>query len=59
MAEFEIVKDETLNKTIRMKSSLIAEITALAHKNDVSFNNLVVQMCTFALRHLPGNENES
>ena len=57
MAEFKIKKDETLNKTIRMKSSLISRITALANENDVSFNALVVQMCEFALLHLPGREN--
>lgn len=54
MAEFNITKDETLNKTIRMKSSLINEITALAGKHDISFNACVVQMCEFALRNLPG-----
>ena len=58
MAEFKIkgIKDESLNKTIRMKSSLIEEITALAYAHDISFNALVVQMCEFALLHLPGRE---
>jgi hypothetical protein len=56
MAEFKIKKDETLNKTIRMKNSLISRITAVANENDISFNALVVQMCEFALLHLPGRE---
>ena len=58
MAVFMIKKneDESLNKTIRMKSSLIEEINVLAGEHDISFNALVVQMCEFALLHLPGRE---
>jgi predicted HicB family RNase H-like nuclease len=58
MTEFRIKgsRDESINKTIRMKSSLIEEITALAHNHGISFNALVVQMCEFALLHLPGRE---
>jgi len=46
-------EDESLNKTIRMKSSLIEKISVLAGEHDISFNTLVVQMCEFALLHLP------
>ena len=53
MAEFRIEKDELVNKTIRMKITMIDEITALATENGISFNALVVQMCKFALEHLP------
>ena len=58
MTEFKIKRndDESLTKTIRMKSSLIDKINALANENDISFNALVVQMCEFALLHLPGRE---
>lgn len=56
MAEFKIMKDESINKTIRMKSSLIEKINALAGEHDISFNALVVQMCEFALLHLPGQK---
>jgi predicted HicB family RNase H-like nuclease len=56
MAEFQIKHDETLNKTIRMKKSLINEITMLAGKHEISFNALVVQMCEFALQHLPDKD---
>ena len=51
--EFHVKKDESLNKTIRMKASLIEKIEALAQENNISFNALVVQMCEFALSHLP------
>ena len=53
MLKFEIKKDEALNKTIRMKSSLINEISTLAEEHNISFNALVVQMCEFALKNLP------
>ena len=58
MAEFRIKgsRDESLNKTIRIKNSLIEEITALVNEHGISFNALVVQMCEFALLHLPGRE---
>lgn len=55
MLEFKIKHDETLNKTIRMKKSMIDEITTLAVKHDISFNALVVQCCEFALQNLPKN----
>ncbi|MCL2031396.1 MAG: hypothetical protein FWG93_07600 [Oscillospiraceae bacterium] len=54
MAEFYIKsEDAAVNKTIRMKRSMIDEITALAGKHDLSFNALVVQMCEFALQNHP------
>jgi len=53
MAQFHIKKDEAINKTIRMKASLVSEITSLAGEYGISFNALVVQMCEFALEHLP------
>ena len=36
-----------------MKMSLINEISALANDSDISFNALVVQMCKYAIEHLP------
>jgi len=61
MAEFKIRgnNDESLTKTIRMKSSLIDKINGLADENNISFNALVVQMCEFALLHLPSREKTS
>ena len=58
MAEFHISKDETINKTIRMRKSLIDEITTLAVQHGISFNALVVQMAEFSLKHLP-NANKA
>jgi hypothetical protein len=57
MATFHIDNDESVNKTIRMKISLINQITELATAHGISFNALVVQMAEFALQHLPDKDN--
>ena len=46
---FEIKKQQSSNKTIRMPDELIERIQALADKNDISFNALVIQCCEYAL----------
>lgn len=52
---FEIKKVQSFNKTIRMPEDLIAELENLANKNDISFNQLVVQCCEYALENLGEN----
>ncbi len=52
---FEIKKVQSFNKTIRMPEDLIAELEKLANKNDISFNQLVVQCCEYALENLGEN----
>lgn len=49
---FEIKKVQSFNKTIRMPEDLIAKLDKLANKNDISFNQLVVQCCEYALNNL-------
>ena len=49
---FEIRKVQSFNKTIRMPEDLIARLENLANKNDISFNQLVVQCCEYALENL-------
>ncbi len=49
---FEIKKPSASNKTIRLPDSLIEKLTKLAKQNDVSFNQLVVQCCEYAMKHL-------
>ncbi len=52
---FEIKKVQSFNKTIRMPEDLIAKLDKLANKNDISFNQLVVQCCEYALENLGDN----
>ena len=49
---FQIKKPHSSNKTIRMPDELIAKLQALADQNDISFNQVVVQCCDFALQKL-------
>ena len=49
---FEIQSQQKSNKTIRMPNELIDRIQVLADQNDISFNQLVVQCCEYALGHM-------
>lgn len=55
--DFIIRKTKSSNRTIRMPDPLIERISLLAAEKDISFNQLVVQCCEFALDHLkePGD----
>ncbi len=50
--EFIIKKPTSSNRTVRMPDSLIEKLTQLADQQDISFNQLVVQCCEFALENL-------
>lgn len=49
---FEIKKPTASNKTIRMPDPLIEKLERLAAQNDISFNQLVIQCCEYALDNL-------
>ncbi len=55
---FEIRKVQSFNKTIRMPEDLIAKLETLASKNDISFNQLVIQCCEYALENLDDNNKK-
>lgn len=46
---FKIKKTHSANKTIRMPVPLIDQLQILADANEISFNQVVVQCCEFAL----------
>lgn len=48
---FEVKKPHNSNKTIRMPDDLIERLQRLADENDISFNQLVIQCCEYALGH--------
>ena len=56
---FKIKKPQSSNKTIRMPDDLIDKIQALADINDISFNQLVVQCCEFALESMEDKNIEN
>ena len=49
---FEVKKSKSSNKTIRMPDELIEKLQSIADKNDISFNQLVVQCCEYALNDM-------
>ncbi len=49
---FKIEKPEMINKTFRMPLALVNRLQELAQNQGVSLNNLIVQCCEYALKHL-------
>ncbi|MBR1739566.1 MAG: Arc family DNA-binding protein [Ruminococcus sp.] len=49
---FEIKKPSSSNKTVRMPDELIERLEKLAAQNDISFNQLVIQRCEYALKDI-------
>lgn len=56
--DFIIKKPTSSNRTIRMPDTLIDKITRLAAERDISFNQVVVQCCEYAIQNLPKNEKQ-
>jgi predicted HicB family RNase H-like nuclease len=56
---FIVKKPESFNKTVRMPDELIERLERSAASKDVSFNQLVVQCCEYALAHLPQQDQVS
>ncbi|MCM1006638.1 MAG: DUF2610 domain-containing protein [Ruminococcus flavefaciens] len=51
---FEVKKISASNKTVRMPDSLIKLLEKIAKQNNISFNQLVIQCCEYAMKHLDG-----
>ena len=49
---FEIKKPQSSNKTIRIPDELIEKLQTIADLNDISFNQLVIQCCEYALDNM-------
>lgn len=50
--DFIIKKPSSSNRTIRMPDTLIETLGKIATEQGISFNQLIVQCCEFALDHL-------
>ncbi|MBO6140476.1 MAG: hypothetical protein J6O40_01670 [Ruminococcus sp.] len=55
---FEVRKPISSNKTVRMPDTLIERLEKIAAKNDISFNQLVVQCCEYALDNMSEDKKE-
>lgn len=49
--EFEIKKQEYVNRTYRITKELAEQLSQVAQEENISVNELVVQSCKFALEH--------
>lgn len=54
---FEIKKTEYVNKTFRMKKSLVEELSKCASEHNISVNALVTQCCEYALNNMKVNKD--
>ena len=50
--DFVIKKHSASNRTIRIPDDLCKVMTEIAEQKDISFNQLVVQCCEYALKNL-------
>lgn len=48
-----------VSKTIRFTEELNSRMIALAHEEEISFNELVIQCCQYALDHRPKDDQEA
>ena len=55
---FKKEKTEMVNKTFRLPSELIEQLSVVAQNKGVSLNNLVKQCCEYALNHLDKEDKE-
>ena len=44
--------EETLNRTLRFPKLLLKKISFIAQKENVSFNNFVIQCCEYTISHM-------
>ena len=51
--DFIIKKPTSSNRTIRMPDTLIEQLSKIASEQNISFNQLVIQCCEFAIDNLP------
>ena len=58
MDKFKVNKPIYYNTTVRIHEELKEQLSYLAHKKEVSFNQVVVQCCEFALKHLDSEETD-
>lgn len=56
---FQIKNEQKSNKTIRMPDILIDRLQKIADKNNISFNQLVVQCCEYALDDMAENKEKN
>ena len=54
--DFIIKKPTSSNRTVRMPDALIEKLSHIANEKEISFNQLVIQCCEYALEHLTDDD---
>ena len=54
--KFIIKKPTSSNRTVRMPDELIEKISNISAEKEISFNQLVIQCCEFALEHIDADK---
>lgn len=55
--DFIIKKPTSSNRTVRMPDTLIERISQIAAEQDISFNQVVIQCCEYAIDNLRQSDN--
>lgn len=55
--DFIIKKPTSSNRTVRMPDTLIERISQIAAEQDISFNQVVIQCCEYAIENLRQSDN--
>ncbi len=54
---FEVHKPQYMNKTVRMPLEMIRSLEDIAKEKDVSFNQVVIQCCAYALKSMDAGDD--
>ena len=54
---FEVKKEKYVNKTFRLKKTLVERLEKIAFKNSISLNELVSQCCNYAIENMNSESN--
>jgi predicted HicB family RNase H-like nuclease len=57
--EFKVKKQEYVNRTFRITKELAEQLSQVAQEQNCSVNELVVQSCEFALKHIEKADNNN
>jgi hypothetical protein len=59
MGDFQIKKQDFVNKTFRLPVDLVDEMSEIAQKKNISLTQMVIRCCEYALNHLDRTEDDA
>jgi hypothetical protein len=58
MGDFQIKKQEFVNKTFRLPVDLVDEMSMVAQEKNISLTQMVIKCCEYALERLDRSEDD-